>query len=171
MSADASVTAAPPPSVSQPLSDSVTVETRFGCYEFTDRNRVTMPQGPLGFQDCHNFALANLPDPRLEPFKLLQSLDDPDLSFIVTTLPADGGPVAAEDLEVLCRSAGIPLEEALFLLIVTMRPDPAGEGIIMTVNLRAPIVFSPRSRLARQCVSSNADYPLQQPFYGWGAPA
>ena len=143
------------------------VETRFGCYEFTAANRVNMPQGPLGFQDRRSFGLGNLPDEKLEPFKLLQSLDDPDLSFIVTALPAGGGPIATADLEEICRWAGIPLDEAIFLLIVTMRPGPEGKGITMTVNLRAPIVFNPRTRMARQCVSSNADYRVQQPFHGW----
>ena len=58
-----------------PLPDSVIVQTRFGDYTFTADHRVYMPKGPLGFQDYHDFALANLPNPELDAFKLLESLD------------------------------------------------------------------------------------------------
>ncbi len=167
MTVDSGLAAVPEQAEAPPLSETVAVETRFGVYEFTAQSRIFMPTGPLGFQDCRNFGLANLPDPRLAHFKLLQSLDDPELGFIVTVLPDDGGPIANEDLEEICRSAGAPLDEAVFLLIVTIRPNFDGEGISMTVNLRAPIVFSPHNGQARQCVSSKQAYPVQQPFYGW----
>ena len=150
-----------------PLPDSVIVQTRFGDYTFTADHRVYMPKGPLGFQGCHDFALANLPNPELDAFKLLQSLDAQALGFIVTALPESGGPIAEEDLEEIVAAAGVSAAEAIFLLIVTIRPAPDGEGIVMTVNLRAPIVFDPATRLARQCVTSNQIYPVQQPFAGW----
>ena len=77
------------------------------------------------------------------------------------------GPIAEEDLEEIVAAAGVSAAEAIFLLIVTIRANPDGEGIVMTVNLRAPIVFDPATRLARQCVTSNQVYPVQQPFFGW----
>lgn len=150
-----------------PLPEAVVVQTRFGDYRFTAEHRVYMPRGPLGFHERHDFALANLPDPQLEAFKLLQSLDDQELGFIVTPLPEGDGPIAAEDLEEVAAAAGVAYENAVFLLIVTIRPHPEGEGIVMTVNLRAPIVFDPSTRLARQCVTGNPRYPVQQPFHGW----
>ena len=150
-----------------PLPENVIVQTRFGDYTFSADHRVYMPKGPLGFQDYHDFALANLPNPELDAFKLLQSLDDQALGFIVTALPESGGPIAEEDLEEIAAAAGVSPAEAVFLLIVTIRPNPKGEGIVMTVNLRAPIVFDPATRLARQCVTSNQIYPVQQPFFGW----
>lgn len=151
-----------------PLPENVVVETRFGCYAFGPEHRVHMPKGLLGFQDAHDFALANLPDPRLADFKLLQSLEKQELSFIVTPLPEACGPIAAADLAEIAETAGIGRERAIFLLIVTIRPDPSGQGIVMTVNLRAPLVFDPASRLARQCITANPAYPVQQPFFGWG---
>jgi len=149
------------------IPEAVVVETRFGVYSFTAEHRVHMPKGPLGFQDYHDFGLANLPNPQLAQFKMLQSLDAHDLNFIVTALPDAGGPIAREDLEEMAAAAGVPVKDAVFLLIVTIRPNPEGEGILMSVNLRAPIVFNPTSRLARQCVTSNPSYPVQQPFFGW----
>jgi flagellar assembly factor FliW len=169
MTVDSGLATASEQAEAAPIPETVAVETRFGVYEFEAQSRIFMPAGPLGFQECRNFGLANLPDPRLSHFKLLQSLDQPDLSFIVTALPEDGGPIANEDLEEICRSVDAPLDEAIFLLIVTIRPNPQGEGITMTVNLRAPIVFTPHSGQARQCVSSKPDYAVQQPFYGWPA--
>ena len=88
-----------------PLPETVAVETRFGFYTFTAEHRVYMPKGPLGFHDHHNFALANLPNPQLEQFKLMQSLDEHELNFIVTPLPENDGPIAAADLEEIAAVA------------------------------------------------------------------
>ena len=142
----------------------IIVENRFGCYEFSDANSVHFPNGLLGFADCCKFGVANLPDPKLEQFKLLQSLEKADLCFIVTALP-DNGPFQEDDLDELCRTASIPRENAVFLLIVTIRQQ--GDGISMSVNERAPIVMDPHAQRARQCVLSNSEYQIQKPFYGW----
>ncbi|NIR61560.1 MAG: flagellar assembly protein FliW [Gammaproteobacteria bacterium] len=57
---------------------------------------------------------------------------------------------------------GIARARASFLLIVTIRANETGEGIGMSVNLRAPIVLDSEQRIARQHVLSNGDYPVRQ---------
>ncbi|MCG8360929.1 MAG: flagellar assembly protein FliW [Kiloniellales bacterium] len=144
------------------------VETRFGALEFGAENRVYMPLGLLGFSDHHNFGIADLPQPELAAFKLLQCLEDTSLSFIVNPLKIDEGRVAREDLEDAALSVGIPVEAAAFLLIVTLRQ--ADQGLNVTVNLRAPVVIDVNRALARQVVMANSAYPIQQPLtLGQGA--
>ncbi len=141
-------------------SDSITIETRFGAFEFTAENRIHMPRGPHGFTEFHEFGIANLPEPAPEHFKLLQSLDRPDLSFIVTPLAIDSGVVAYEDLSDGALSVGIPMERAAFLLIVTIRKTE--EGTTATSNLRAPIVLDLERKVARQVVLAGNHYPIQK---------
>lgn len=139
-----------------------TMETRFGTLEFGPENSIHMPIGPLGFTDFHRFGLVNLSNPSLDQFKLLQSLDNPDLGFIVTPLNTESGPISAEDLEDGALSVGIPVEDATFLLVVTVRSSDKGPSI--TVNLRAPVVLNVNLLTARQVVLANSNYPIQQPL-------
>jgi flagellar assembly factor FliW len=149
------------------LPESVVVPIRLGNRAATAGRRVRMPNGPLGFQDHHDFALVDLPDPELAQFKLLRSLEDQGPVLIVTPIPESGGPIADEDLAEIAGTAGIFLEDAVFLLIVTARPKPEVDDLDLSINLRAPIVFNPATRLARQCVIRNPRYRVQQPFFGW----
>ena len=142
--------------------DAVAIETRFGVFEFTTTSKIHMPRGPHGFTEFREFGLANLPEPAPAHFKLLQSLEESQLSFIVTVLDPTSGAVAADDLKDGATSVGIAFDEAIFLLIVTLRAGEA--GTTATVNMRAPIVLDLDRRLARQVVLANNAYPIQQPL-------
>jgi flagellar assembly factor FliW len=138
------------------------IETRFGPLAFGPENRVNMPLGLLGFGNYRRFGLAELPQPELAAFRLLQSLENPKLSFIVHPVKLGDPRIAREDLEDAALSVGIDVESAAFLLIVTVRPGPKGSSI--TVNLRAPIVVDVKRALARQVVMANSSYSIQQPL-------
>ena len=143
-------------------AERVTVETRFGVLEFGPENRLFLPIGLLGFADYRHFGLAEMPQPELADFRLLQSLQDDKVSFIVTPIKIDSGEVAREDLEDAALSVGIPVDSAGFVLIVTIRPTPEGSSV--TVNLRAPLVIDVNRAVARQVVMANSSYPIQQPI-------
>ena len=141
----------------------LTMETRFGQFTFDPDNAVTMPNGLPGFPGEQDFALASFPDARLASFKLMQSLSDPELSFIVAPLNVESGIIAPNDVERLLDTLSIPGADAAFLLIVTVRKD-AEEGVKVSGNLRAPVVVDTRTRLAHQYVMENDDYPIQHPL-------
>jgi len=150
-------------SPAQPVDDKpVVIETRFGSLEFGPDNSIYMPVGPLGFADFHHFGLADLPKPAADHFKLLQSLENHELGFIVTELAIDDGRVTREDLEDAALSVGIPVESARFLLIVTIRA--LGDSTSITANLRAPVVVDRKRLIARQVVMANSSYPIQMPL-------
>lgn len=147
-----------------PVMPRTAVETRFGTFEFDGANTLFMPCGPLGFAGHRHFGLANLPDPKLGAFKLLQSLDDAEVSFIVTPLELDPGLIPAADLAAGAQSVGFDPETADPVLIVTARAEP--EGTKLSVNLRAPILLDLNRRLARQVVLGNADLPVRHAING-----
>ena len=152
-------------------TETISVDTRFGTYEFTPQNTVVMPQGLIGFADQQLFGLANLPEPAPDDFKLLQSLGDLPLSFIVMPVTAAAAPIGPADVEEACTAAGVTPEMACLLFVVTIRPKADGVGIDMTTNLRAPIVFDPETRLARQHVLANSQYPVRHPIEKWDGQA
>ncbi len=148
-------------------SEMVVVETRFGTYEFAPDETVMMPHGLVGFADQQLFGLGNLPAPLPEDFKLLQSLGEPPISFIVVPLSSDEAPIETADLDAACAATGFAREEIHVMFLCTIRPRDDGEGIDMWANIRAPILFDLGARQARQYVLPNSRYPLRQPLDKW----
>lgn len=146
-----------------PAGETVIVETRFGAYEFTAENTIYFPHGLIGFAEHRVFGLANLPNPVPEDFKLLQSLGEPPVSFIVLPLSADEAPIDTDDLKEACKAVGCALKDAYFLFVCTVNPCDTGEGVDMSINLRAPIIFDMTTRRGRQYVFQHDRYAMQQP--------
>ena len=148
-------------------SETVVVETRFGTYEFTPAQTVVMPHGLIGFADHQVFGLANLPAPVPEAFKLLQSLGEPPISFVVMPLSSDEAPIEAPDLDQACAATGFVRDQIHVMFLCTIRPKADGEGIDMWANIRAPILFDLEARRARQYVLPNGRYSMRQPLDNW----
>lgn len=142
--------------------ETVTVETRFGPLTFDQTNSVSLLQGIIGFPQCRKFGLAAIPDPRMAQFKLLQSLEQADLSFLVLPVHLDGQTIADRDVDEACAALHMSREDAAILLLVTVRKD--ANGIAVTTNMRAPIVLDTCRRIARQYVLPNPKYPIRQPL-------
>lgn len=146
-----------PPSAA--AGDRVTIETRFGEMAFARNDAITLPRGLFGFADYHDFGIANLPDPRLEQFKLMQCLTEPSLSFIVAPLNMASGTIDAADIDNACGALSIAPENAAVLLIVATRK--IGPETQISVNLRAPIIADTASQTAWQHVLNNSRYPVR----------
>lgn len=144
-------------------ADTVVVENRFGRFQFDRQNAIIMPRGLPGFPHEHEFALANLPDPRLENVKLLQSLQDPTLSFLVAPLNVEASMLDPKDVAAALAEHSIAQEDAALLLIITVRNDP-DTGVQITANMRAPLIIDTASRTAHQHVFTNEKYPIRHPL-------
>lgn len=140
----------------------VTVETRFGSITFGPKNIVHFPQGLIGLPQSKRFGLSPIPDKRMGQFMLLQSLDDFALSFLVLPLQIGPNTVTHEDAAEACAALAVPIEDADFFTLVTLRKGE--EGLSASINLRAPIVVDAKSHVARQYVLANQNYPIRQPL-------
>ncbi len=115
------------------------LETKpFGEIEIDERQRINFPQGILGFENIKEYALLNA---KQWPFYWLQSVDVPDLAFILIdpkiirpdyTADVDGGysenfsdPVADK-------------ENMLIFAIVTIPEDQKK----MSANLQGPVIIN-----------------------------
>jgi flagellar assembly factor FliW len=148
-------------------SETVVAETRFGTYEFAPGETVMMPNGLVGFADQQLFGLGNLPAPLPEDFKLMQSLGEPPISFIVMPMSSDEAPIEEADLDAACAATGFVRDQIHVMFLCIIRPKDDGAGIDMWANIRAPILFDLEARQARQYVLPSNRYPLRQPLDRW----
>ena len=132
------------------------IQTRsLGAVEATPDSFVTLPEGLLGYEDHHEFALVT--PAAYAPFRWLLSFTDPDVAFPVleaSLAAADYKPaLAASDARALGAAASDALET---YVIATFDPSDGR----LTVNLRAPILVHPASRIARQVVLSDGRWAV-----------
>jgi flagellar assembly factor FliW len=144
----------PAPAADLPAS----LATRFGEVRLDGDRLITFPAGLLGFADCRRYVLADLPD-RQVALKLLQSIDQPELAFLVLPLDLAEGPIGHGDLQQACDELGLEWSTLVALAIVTIRQDDGGVGF--SINLRAPLLIDSRRQLGRQHVFAGDAYPLR----------
>lgn len=129
-------TAGADPVVAAAATGKVTLDTRFGVIEFDRADAIRMPRGLLGYTEFREYGLSDLPNPGVSQFKLLQSLVEPTLSFVVAPFNIECGAIEEDDLDGACRSLSITAENLAIVLIVATRK--IGPETQVSVNLRAP---------------------------------
>lgn len=121
---------------------------RFGTIDIDPAKVLHFVQPILGFDTLSRFVLLDHEDD--SPFKWLQSLEDPELAFVVTNptlfdidydfmLPQE----ACEALDI---------HEAQEAQVLTMVTVPEEDPIKMTVNLLGPLVYHADSHQAMQLI-------------------
>ena len=119
--------------------------TRFGVIDIAEDRVITFPQGILGFPGLTRYCLLQPGDDAC--FFWLQSLDDPNLAFVVTD-PSFfekeySVPIRQEQME----SLGLgKLEDAQVFVIVNKIDDQ------LTGNFQGPLVINTVSKVAEQMV-------------------
>ncbi len=136
------------------------LSTRFGEMEIDPDSTIRMPRGLMGFSTLREFALASLPEERFAGFRVLQSVEDASVSFIVLPYNPALVAIAPEDIAETLGALGIAEGDGAVLLIVSVRR--AGEETGVSVNLRAPIVVDVKRRMGWQHVLANQIYPVRQ---------
>lgn len=119
--------------------------TRFGTVEIDDSRIITFPTGLLGFSSYRQFALLQPDDDGV--FFWLQSIEAPDLAFVVTdpVLWVEGyeATIRREQMEALDLQK---LEDAQVFVIVNKY------GGSLTANLQGPLVVNVHTRNGMQLV-------------------
>jgi len=130
---------------------------RFGEISIEDDRIITFPNGVLGFPNHTRFALIQTGTENY--FFWIQSVDDPNLAFVITD-PA----IFFKDYEVPVR------EESQLELRLS---DPAHVQVFvicnkvgdwLTGNLLGPLVVNSDNRLAQQIVLTDKKWTTRQPL-------
>ena len=131
--------------------------SRFGQIDVKAEEILIFPEGPLGFPDCTRFTLVD--EERAAPFRMLQSLDNPNLAFVVVDPLVVRGDyhfnVTKEDLKLVKAEA---VDDLMVYAIVTM----AAELSEVTVNLQGPLVINKKHRIGHQFVLVDSEYTTRE---------
>lgn len=128
------------------------LETRYGLIEVKEDEIIRFPRGILGFADYRRYVVLEQEN---SMFSFLQSVDEPDLSFVVIMpelVRSDYSvELSAEEIELLNMESP---EDGKVYGIVTI-PENVAE---MTVNLQAPVVINTKARLGAQLIIQGEKY-------------
>lgn len=127
----------------------VKLKTLFGEREFSWDKAIYFPTGLRGFPDHNVFALASFPGEGSTTFILMQCLTEPDLAFIVAPYNLESETIRQEHLEQAFGIHGIKKNDGAVLLVVTLHKPEEGD-VIMSVNLRSPIIIDTQRQTAYQ---------------------
>jgi flagellar assembly factor FliW len=134
------------------------VSATFGTVEIPEDKLISVPNGIIGFPDCRKYALLD-PSKGMSLFLWLQSIDEPELAFIVTDplvfvpeYQIQGSEPALERINVVWRKP-----PALFSIVTVPHDDPER----VSLNLLAPLLFFSDDNELHQIVLEKAEWPLK----------
>ena len=131
--------------------------SRFGQLEVDPQRLITFDEGVLGFPDQKRYALVQTGEG--SGFYWLQSVDTPDLAFVVCDprlFVADFQvPVKLEELD--CIGLTDPDDAQVFVIVNKI-------GDLLTGNFQGPLVVNVTNRHARQLVLSDKRYATRRPL-------
>ena len=134
------------------------IETsRFGTLDVEDERIMTFPNGLLGFPNHTRFALIQSGSENY--FFWLQSIDEPNLAFVVT------------DPALFFKDYEAPLREESLTELRLSDPSFAQVFVIcnkvgdwLTGNLLGPLLVNAENRLAQQIVLTDKKWTTRQPL-------
>ena len=131
--------------------------TRFGRLSVEDERIITFPGGLLGFPDHTRFALIQTGEENY--FFWLQSVDEPNLAFVVT------------DPTIFFKDYDVPVREETQRELMVEDPSALQCFVIcnkvgewLTGNLLGPLVVNAANRLAQQVVLTEKKWTTRQPL-------
>lgn len=136
------------------------IQTRFGEVEYDPSKLLHFPAGLIGFPNLRDFIV--MPNKKQGPLFWIQSVDDPDIAFVLTDptnffLEYKVIPEESEKNHLQIEND----KECYVLSVVTVPPDKK-----ITLNLAAPILFSPESNRAIQVILENTEFQTKTPLPG-----
>jgi flagellar assembly factor FliW len=132
--------------------------TRFGELEAKPEQIMRLPLGMIGFPQLHRYLLFQ--HRAASPFFWLQSMDRPDLAFVLTNPllfePNYQITLSSSDRKLLDLSD--PSQIQVWVVVTIPHGSPEG----MTANLKAPVALNLSNQIMAQIILENSDYPLKK---------
>jgi len=134
-----------------------------GEVEYTEKDIITFEDGMYGFGDSKDYLLIGNVEKDL-PFHWFQSIDDRELSFVITDpfLFVENYDFELDDLTV--EKLEIESIEDISVYVTVIIPENVEE---VTVNLKSPVIIKIRNRKAKQVIL-DGDYPFKHNIFKKG---
>ncbi len=134
------------------------IMSRFGEIEYDPKKTLSFPEGLIGFEHLHEFVV--IPSSKEGLLFWIQSVDDAQIAFVLTD-PTNfffDYKVVPDPNE--CAKLGLENpEECLSLSVVTVHLDKK-----ITLNLQAPILYSPGKCRGLQVILEKTKYQSRTPL-------
>jgi len=139
----------------------IAISSRFGKIEYRKSKIITMVRGILGFNEYIRFII--IEQEGQEPFRWLQSLENPDLAFLIIDpfYFKKDYKVEINPGDLVALKAKNTDELKIFVLVSIPDKQPS----MMTANLLAPIAINKRDMKAVQLVLSESGYVADQTIF------
>jgi flagellar assembly factor FliW len=152
----------PPPAGQESENIRLKLETMsFGNLEYEEQAVIQLLEGMLGFPKLKKYILVE--EPESQPFKWLQSVEDPYVAFAVvdphTLFKGYRCAIELDDVRTLEIS---DQAEVTTLAVVVLAEDPAHS----TINLKAPVLINHKKMRGKQVVLQEPSYGTQQAILG-----
>ena len=133
---------------------------QFGEIEIDETKIINVPVGIPGFQDKKRYSM--LQKEEAAPFLFFQSVDDPNLSFVILDPKSviQDYSVKEKDLNRVV-SWDFDNDEITCFVIVTI---PNGDPESATANFLAPLVINTKRKEGLQLILQNTTYSCQHPL-------
>ena len=131
------------------------VTLRFGELEIPEEKIIDFPKGLLGFEQFHKYVVLQREDS--EPFQWLQSLDDPNLAFVIVN-PIFFFPNYKIELHIKeLADIGVSEESDVETFVIVTIPKDIAR---MSANLQGPLLVNTDRGLGKQVVFVNGPYTI-----------
>ncbi|MGM0454033.1 MAG: flagellar assembly protein FliW [Thermodesulfobacteriota bacterium] len=135
-----------------------TIETRFGQVTYDPKQVIRFPDGLIGFEQLRDFVV--IPQEKSSALFCIQSVEESHLAFLFIN-PALFFPdyrVVPDDA--IMEKLGIGPEDPYFILTtITFHSDDS-----VSVNLLAPVLYTPETDRAVQVVLDGSGYAAETPL-------
>ena len=135
--------------------------SRFGEIEVEEQKIVHFKNGIPAFEDEHEFII--LPYDEESPYYFMQSVNSPDLAFLLTIPFLFFPDYTFEIDEATVEELGIKNPESVFYY--SMITIPNGSIRYMTANLVAPVVLNGETMKAKQIVLEKSNYTTKHRLF------
>lgn len=126
----------------------------FGEIEINEEDIITFNEGILGFEEYKKYVIIDNPDQEV-PFKWLQCIDEPDLSFVIINPFIFRSDYEFTLSDNTLEKLKIESENDIAVFTIVVVPDDITK---MTANLQGPIIINTNKKLAKQIILENSNY-------------
>lgn len=138
---------------------SITIDSKYGRIDINLEQAILFPYGLLGMPSNTDYVVTHFPKPNMEQFKLLQNLNDHELSFAVLPIANGSELFDKSDIDEACTVTEIKPDNLVILAIISVQRTV--EEIKVTANMRAPLLIDTERKLGVQYVFPSNKYDIR----------
>lgn len=127
----------------------------YGTIEVDERQKIHFPFGILGFEHLKWYVLL---DASQAPFYWLQSLDDPDVAFVLIDPLVFRRDFVLEVSEEELQEIEIEDKEDMLVFAIVTIPE---NQELMSANLQGPVVINRKAKTGRQAITLNPNWKVK----------